>query len=152
MSKISKLEKRIRVLEDVESIKKLKHRYFYCIDHKLWEELANCFTEDFVSEFYPDAPLLVNRKFEGKMNFINYIKELMEIITIHQGHNSDIQITTDTTAKGKWALNDNLFDTKRNTHMTGWGNYEEEYVKENGKWKIKKLKLTYLHFIQKEIK
>jgi len=40
------LEKRIRILEDVEAIKKLKARYWYCLEHKLWDELRDVFTED----------------------------------------------------------------------------------------------------------
>ena len=27
----------------------------------------------------------------------------------------------------------------------GWGHYHEEYVKENGEWKIKSIYLTRLH-------
>ena len=32
------LEKRVRVLEDVEAIKKVKAKYWYCLERKLWDE------------------------------------------------------------------------------------------------------------------
>src|SRR5262249_7061665 len=46
MDRTSELERRIQALEDVEAIKQLKHRYWRCLDLKLWDELAGCFTQD----------------------------------------------------------------------------------------------------------
>ena len=39
------LEARIRQLEDVAAIERLKYRYWRCLDLKLWDELAGCFTD-----------------------------------------------------------------------------------------------------------
>ena len=46
MERTSELERRIQALEDVEAIKRLKHRYWRCLDLKLWDELAGCFAPD----------------------------------------------------------------------------------------------------------
>ena len=54
MAESTDLEARIRVLEDIEAIKKLKSKYFRCIDKKLWDELGECFSESAVLDFGPD--------------------------------------------------------------------------------------------------
>ena len=46
MTELRDLEARIRALEDIEAIKRLKHKYFRCIDKGLWDEIGNCFAED----------------------------------------------------------------------------------------------------------
>ena len=33
-------------LQEIEAIKRLKYRYFRCIDTKAWKELEDCFSED----------------------------------------------------------------------------------------------------------
>jgi len=141
MAELAELEARIRVLEDIEAIRKVKTKYWYCIDMKLWDELADCFAEDVVLE----APML--ESIHGRKAFVQYLKERLgksSIIAIHQGHQSDIEITGEITAKGIWALRDHLIDSQSNTSFKGRGFYEEEYVKEGGTWKIKSTKLSYL--------
>ncbi len=128
------LAARIRVLEDIEAIKKLKSKYWRCIDKKLWDEIADCFTEDVILE----VPSIWRK--QGRKACVQNMKETLgraSIITVHQGHNPDIEITSEKTAKGTWALYDNIIDVQSNIVMKGWGFYEDEYVKENGKWKIK---------------
>jgi bile-acid 7alpha-dehydratase len=136
------LERRIRVLEDIEAIKKLKSKYWRCIDRKRWDELAECFAEDVVLD---DASS--NIKLKGRKAFVKHLKKLLgrdSITMAHQGHNPDIEITSGTTAKGIWALRNNMLDLQANTVFTGRGFYEDEYIKEKGEWKIKSTKLNYL--------
>jgi hypothetical protein len=56
---------------------------------------------------------------------------------MHQGHHPEIELTSDTTAKGIWSLQDYVIDRKGNTHLRGASFYYDEYVKVNGEWKIK---------------
>ena len=138
MSAISDLERRIQVLEDKEAIKKLKAQYWHSVDNKQWDNLAECFTEDVVFE----SPHLV--KMEGRDFIVKVLKRAMKNVkTAHQGHNPVIEITVDNTASGRWALNDRV-ELPDNKFFQGYGYYEEEYVKENGSWKIKTSKLTYI--------
>jgi len=142
MVELIDLERRIRVLEDIEAIKRLKSKYWYCIDRKLWAELAHCFAEDVVMDNSPFITL------KGRNEFVEYLRKLHgpNFITMsHQGHNPYIEITNETTAKGIWALRNNALDTQANRVFTGRGFYEDEYIKEKGEWKIKSTKLTYLY-------
>lgn len=136
--KLAELETRIRVLEDIEAIKKLKAKYWRCCDKKLWDELEECFTKDATADYGP------NLKFNGREEIMKFLKDSLGpdfMITAHGGHSPEIEITSETTAKGIWVLND-LVIIQPGTRMRGYGHYEDEYVKENGQWKKKSTKQT----------
>ena len=42
-------------LVDLELIKRLKYKYLRCLDQKLWDEIADCFTPDAVAEYSAGA-------------------------------------------------------------------------------------------------
>jgi hypothetical protein len=42
---LAELEARMKRFEDIEAIKRLKYKYFRILDSNLWDELAECFTE-----------------------------------------------------------------------------------------------------------
>lgn len=131
------LQRRIQVLEDIEAIKKLKAKYWNSVDTKQWEGLTECYTADVIFE----CPLL--GRVEGRDFIVKVLKRSMKNVkTAHQGHNPEIEIISETTARGKWALNDHV-EMPDNQFFKGYGHYEDDYVKENGFWKIKKSILTY---------
>jgi hypothetical protein len=137
MAEFAEMEKQVRVLTDIEAIKKLKAKYWRCADNKLWAELAEVFTEDATLEYGKDNPT-------GREAIIEFLRNNTgnkKIVTIHQGHNPEIDITGENTARGIWALHDYLiFGSKMS--LNGWGYYHDEYVKINGEWKIKSTKIT----------
>ncbi len=138
MSELTDLEKRIQVLEDIEAIKKLKAKYWNSVDTKQWDSLAACFAENAFFE----SPFL--GRLEGRDHIVRVLKRAMKNVkTSHQGHNPEIEITGETSASGKWALNDRV-EMPENKFMKGYGHYDEEYIKENGSWKILKSALTYI--------
>ena len=140
MAELADLETQIRVLGDIEAIKKLKAKYWRCIDKKLWDELEDCFVEYAVADYGK------NLNFQGRKAIIQFLKDNLgsdSVITVHQGHNPEIEITSDTTARGIWALHDYLV-FQPNITINGWGHYEDEYVKQNGEWKKKSIKETRL--------
>jgi hypothetical protein len=65
---------------------------------------------------------------------------------VHQGHAPEIEITSSTTARGIWAMEDRLRwpPGGRFATLDGYGHYHETYEKIAGKWKIKSSKLTRL--------
>ena len=140
MAEPNDIGKRIRVLEDIESIRKLKAKYFRCVDNNLWDEMEEVFTEDAFADYGPDI------KLEGRKAIIEFLTKTVgreSFTTAHQGHNAEIEITSDTTAKAKWALQDRLI-IKGVSTLTGWGYYDEEYVKRDGQWKIKNTRISRL--------
>lgn len=122
-------------LQQIELIKKLKYRYMRVLDLNQWDELADCFTEDAVTDYDRGK-----YSFQGKKNIINFLKQYMDRpthITQHHAHHPEIDLTSDTNAKGTWSLQDIVIDLDANTTLRGAGFYHDEYVKVNGEWKIK---------------
>jgi hypothetical protein len=95
--------------------------------------------EDAVADYGMGIELL-----QGTQAIIEFLKKNLgrdSMISVHQGHNPEIEITTETTAKGVWVLNDRLIIQTIAT-LNGWRYYEDEYVKVNGEWKKKSTKIT----------
>jgi len=137
MGKLNDLEMRIRVLEDIEAIRKLKSKYWRCIDRKLWDEIVECFAEDMALSVFATT-------IEGRNACVQFLKDsLAHAVSAHQGHQAEIEITSESTARAIWVLNDLLLDVQPGVNYTGFGYYEDEYVKEDGNWKIKRSKVAY---------
>jgi bile-acid 7alpha-dehydratase len=121
-------------LAEIEAIKRLKYRYFRCLDSKLWEELAECFAKDATTGYSSGK-----YSYEGVDAIIRFLKRILgpRVISMHQGHHPEIEITGDTTARGIWALHDYVIDLGTNISLRGAAFYRDEYVKLNGEWKIK---------------
>jgi bile-acid 7alpha-dehydratase len=136
MSELEELKARIRVLEDIEAIKRLRNKYFRCLDGKLWDEIAECFAED-VKASYFNGEIKVN----GRQEIVNFFKTgLTEaLLALHHGHHPEIEVTSETTARGTWGLYNYLIDKGNNRGQRIGGVYQDEYVKENGQWRIKSI-------------
>ncbi len=141
MTKLEELEARIRVLEDVEAIRRLRNKYFRCLDGKLWDEMAECFTDDVAASYFNGE---INLR--GKEKTIEFFKLGLTdaLIGLHHGHHPEIEITSDTTARGTWGLYNYLIDRTNNRGQRIGGIYQDEYVKENGQWKIKSIACNQL--------
>ena len=146
MGKIEDLEKRIEVLEeeskelarlkDIEAIKKLKAKYWRCVDRRIWDELEEVFTENAQIDYGPAG------SFDGKKAVMEYFRQRSNsarksLIGIHHGYHPEIEITGANTAKGTWLLVLYRIDSESHRGMRIGGSYFDEYVKENGKWKVK---------------
>lgn len=122
-------------LREIEAIKRLKYRYFRCLDCKRWDELAECFVEDAVSSY--DSGKF---SFEGRDAILGFLRAAMgrsTFLSMHQGHHPEIELTGETTATGVWYLQDLVIDTERNTMLRGAAFYRDEYVKRDGQWKLR---------------
>jgi len=132
-----------RALEEIEAIRKLKARYFRFLDTKLWDEMVGCFTADAVLAEH-ERNIFV----EGGKPIVDFLKQGLgvdHIVTVHHGHNAEIEITSNTTARATWALNDYLLNRQNGKGTRGYGYYEDEYVKEKGEWKIKRTIVKHVH-------
>jgi uncharacterized protein (TIGR02246 family) len=128
-------------VDDIEAIRQLKARYFRTMDTKDWAGMRQVFTDDVVVDTSEGGGGVVN----GADEFLAFLQEaLADATTVHQGHMPEIELTSDATATGIWALNDIvIFPT--GVRLDGYGHYHETYEKVGGEWRIKTLKLTRLH-------
>jgi len=149
----------------LEEIKRLKARYFRCMDTKDWEGFQAVFAADAVidsSEAYTptDAdgqPLVFDGvappppdptwRFTDAAAFVaDLSRTLAGVSTVHHGHMPEIELTSTTTAMGTWSMEDMLRWPKGSPirEMHGYGHYRETYEKLACGWRIKSLKLTRL--------
>jgi len=122
-------------LREIEAIKRLKYRYFRCLDQKKWDELKDCFIEAACSA-YGDGKF----SFTGRDEIMRFLIDALgrpTILTAHTGHHPEIDLTGGDSAVGTWALEDRVIDMEHKVTIRGAGFYHDEYVKVDGQWKLK---------------
>jgi bile-acid 7alpha-dehydratase len=134
-ARMKALEQRLAVTEDIEAIKRLKHKYFRCLDLKLWDELAECFIEDATTS-YTDGKYSLSGV-EAIIAFLRKSLGAATVLSMHQGHQPEIDLTSGTAARGIWTSEAGLIITDRNVSTREVNFYQDEYVKIGGQWKIK---------------
>jgi hypothetical protein len=65
------------------------------------------------------------------------------VVTVHQCHTPEIDVTGATMASGVWAMED-MLRWPDGTELHGYGHYHEIYEKAGGRWRIKRSELTRL--------
>jgi SnoaL-like domain len=58
----SDVEAAVRQLIDKDQIIDLVHRYSYCVDHRMYDEVVELFTEDCLVDYGPGAAMLVRSR------------------------------------------------------------------------------------------
>jgi hypothetical protein len=127
---------------EIESLKQLKARYCRLLDTKDWTAWRGLFTDDFLS----DTSEAGGKVIEGADEFVAFLRKTLgkpSQVTAHQVHAPELELTSETTARGVWALED-VVRMAPGLNMRGYGHYHETYVKGDGQWKIKSSKLTRL--------
>ncbi|MBP2478620.1 hypothetical protein JOF53_007492 [Crossiella equi] len=127
---------------DIEAIHQLKARYCRLLDTKQWAAWREVFAEDLVS----DTSEAGGKVIEGADAFVAFVRQHLgqpSQVSTHQVFMPEIQLTSPTTAKGIWAMED-LVDFTPVLGVHGFGHYHETYVKTGGQWRIKSSKLTRL--------
>jgi hypothetical protein len=149
-AKVNMLEAKLQRTEDIEAINKLQHAYGYYLEHWQEEEIVELFSHN------PDVSLEINDTgfFKGweaikqSFNFADHFTaygvkkapgEFLHILIPNAGI---IDLAPDgRTAKGRWygiflGAMPRPVETRA---LLGCGIWENEYIKENGVWKFKKL-------------
>jgi hypothetical protein len=127
-------------LVEIEAIKRLKYLYARCLDQKLWDEIAACFTPDAVAAYSGGG-----YTFEGRDEIVGFLSRSMGAETFHSSHkmhNPEIDLTGPDTATGIWALDDIVIDMKWNITIRGASFYEDDYVKRDGRWHMQRTSYT----------
>lgn len=122
-------------LQTLEAIKRLKYKYMRCLDQKLWDEMAECFTEDATCSYSGGK-----YAFEGRDAIIAFFKESMgspKVLSSHRVHHPEIDITSETSATGQWGLEDVFINEEMGITVRGAAYYKDEYVKIGDTWKIR---------------
>ena len=142
-----------------EQIKQLKAAYFRAVDTQDYPCIAALFTEDAAVDFTGElrhhighhgvtaeslipAPQIVI----GGLAAAKVIEDAIDgLVTVHHGHDPLIEITSSTSASGRWSLHDILEYEKETMH--GYGHYTEEYRLVEGRWKFSRLILSRLRVV-----
>jgi hypothetical protein len=148
---VEKLKARITVTEDIEAIKKLQRAYSYYLEHWQEEELIGLFSHS------PDVTVEVNasglhKGWEGVKDYFRFQdhytayagakKAPPEYLHILPSLSGIVDLDSDgKTAKGRWYgyFLGAMPREGKTRALIGAGIWENEYVKEDGIWKIKKL-------------
>lgn len=132
----------VAALLAIESIKQLKARYCRYLDTKDWGAWRTIFADDFVS----DTAEAGGKVITGADDFVAFTRKALgrpTQPTAHQVHAPEIELTSATTARGVWALQD-VVRFGPGVSLVGYGHYHETYENVAGQWVIKSSKLTRL--------
>lgn len=129
-------------LRELEAIQQLKARYCRLLDAKDWSAWRALFTDDFVSDTTDSG----GKRVEGADAFIAFVRKMLGAahkITVHQVHAPELELVSETSARGIWALND-IVRLAPGFTLYGYGHYHETYEKRGGQWRIQSSRLTRL--------
>ena len=129
----------------IEDIRRLKARYFRCLDTKEWDGFRDVFAADAEMDMRPEAG--ERGLVQGNQAIADFVRGVVgDVETVHHGHMPEIDLTSATTATGVWAMEDLLRWPAGGPFgsMHGWGHYHETYTKEGDSWRIQTLSLTRL--------
>jgi len=140
---LKELENRVKIIQDVEEIKKMHRYYVFCLSNRQWKEMIDCFSKDAVAEIGDQGV------WRGKDRIAVLIGEVIAGRNVKVkpkgGHiliNPIITVEGDT-AKGDWFLSRFVYNQTAPggpAPKLDRGRYDCEYVREDGKWKFSYLK------------
>ena len=133
----------------MEAIHRLKARYFRLMDTKDWRAWRDQFTDDAVliidhavaiaGDDAQTAPPVT-----GGDAIVAHVRSIIDSAsTVHHGHMPEIDILSQNTARGIWAMED-IVEWPDGRQIRGYGHYHEEYRQVGQVWKIASLHLTRL--------
>ncbi|HLG86507.1 MAG TPA: nuclear transport factor 2 family protein [Alphaproteobacteria bacterium] len=128
----------------IEEIKQLRARFARTMDTKDWNGMEATLSPDCTFDFTQEAG--TDELVRGAEDIVAEIRRnLINATSVHHAHMPEIEITSATTAKGLWAMQDLLhFPGVPTVDLVGYGHYHETYEKSDGRWRIKTFKLTRL--------
>ena len=151
---LDELETRLQTVEDMIEIDKLQKIYGYYLDNRMHKEAYELFSEN--AESIEIADRGVFKGYEGvKRFFMEYLGKENEIskpglFAFHMQHQGVVTVDpSGESARGRWYL---VMIQARPyppggpiRSVLGHGVYENEFIKENGTWKFKKMFMN-LHY------
>jgi len=136
---LAELEARVRRLEDIEEIRKLKATYCYLCDAGL-DDPQN--RDELIAHFTADARVDFGlgpaSRFQGRAGLEVFFGQVVPgavSFCMHMVHNAVIEVDGDR-ATGRWYYEAPTTDTASDRAQWMAGTYEEQYVREDGEWKF----------------
>jgi SnoaL-like domain len=141
--RLAKIETRAARIDDVDEIEKLQSSYGFYTDKMLWDEVVDLFADDGTLEIGPSGVYVGKDSIRrylyslsgGKQGPLEGVLfehfQLQPIVTVEPGGQS---------AQARWRslLMTGVYGAESGGNW-GEGTYENEYVKQDGVWKIRKL-------------
>lgn len=130
-------------LAELEAIKQLKARYFRLMDNQDWSQFEEVFAREAVVSGGTQA-------ITGRSRIVEFVAMTAKgARTAHQGFMPEIEILGDGRARGVWAMSDyfEVRGTVPPVGFTGFGHYIDEYVREDGAWRISSSRLTRIKIL-----
>jgi len=147
---IEELAARVRRVEDIEAIRKLKATYCDLVDAGL-EEPANL--EALLVHFTADAKLdfgmgeaSQHQGLDGARTFFGKLVAPSIRFCMHMVHNSFIEVDGDS-AKGRWYFEVPAVDAGSGEAQWMAGRYLEEYRREGGRWKFASMAVQWAFIV-----
>ena len=141
--RVEALAKRVELLSAASQIRKLQRIYGYYIDKGQWGQAAALFSSDGTIEMGVDGvyrgPERIRAYLSARRGGHDGLVEGQ--LNIHMQLQPVVHVATDgRTAKARWR---DLALEGEYQHWAHWGDgvYENDYVKEGGVWKIRRLRL-----------
>ena len=142
-------------LTAIEALKQLKARYFRAGDTKDMALMRRVLAEDCEIDTRDSCidpvsgvdfmPGVTGCNF-GIEAAIAAFSAAPDVRSVHQGGNFEVTFTDDRSASGIWSMTDRLYFPPGLpiSQLTGYGHYHETYVKRDGDWLIRSMRLTRL--------
>jgi ketosteroid isomerase-like protein len=127
--------------EDFLALTNAKGRYCYTLDTRDWAGFGELMTDDMeldVSDGGTGVPVITGR--DAAVDMIR--SSLTNARSAHQVHTPLIEVDGDE-ATVVWAMQDRVV-WENGPALTGYGHYHERWVRQDGAWRIKALRLTRL--------
>ncbi len=137
-------------LSAAESIKQLKARYFRTLDTKDWTGFRAVFADDArIGPIESGLPSSMPPAADTRPpdQFVQQVQaRLAEVTSVHHGHMPEIELVSESEARGVWAMEDLLvFPAGAElAQLRGYGHYHETYVRGADGWKIRTMRLSRL--------
>jgi hypothetical protein len=149
------VEDRLARLEAVEEIRMLKHRYFRACDAKDPEVMRTCFIAKGADIYYGPA-LGSFDDADGLVDIysriaLQRVDDQYIILDMHHGMHPSISIEGPDSAKGEWTLRFRQVDLRARTERVTALDYDDDYVIENGEWKISRCHVKVLWSIERTL-
>ena len=143
----------IERLAAIDAIRQLKAKYWRGVDNRDDALVRSILAEDCELDYREcckdpksgiDHAPAMGIVMHGRNSWVS--DKVGEIVTVHQGHQYEIEITGEATASGIWYFTDRFFMPPGSPYsrLTGYGHYHETYEKRGAEWFLKTTRITRL--------